>query len=383
MSEIKTLEIDDEMRFFANKDIVARSPVGTYIYLLVWLAIIIPNSFYLIAPNITILFSLALLCLAIIRTLLAKNFESIYRKSPILWKVYFFSIVWATALLWGILCYMGFTDSRFDTISLSLIISIAGFAGGGTPAFISDRVLTVGLLNALLLPTGILLFFNPLFSDVTVILLFFIYWLAMYSITKIQHKEYWRSLKNTFLSKRQAVFLERLNTIDALTGLNNRSYFDTSLHENTEKTLKLESNLSLLFIDIDHFKVINDTYGHLVGDECLIQFAGLLNKLIKFEGNIAARYGGEEFAVILPFYNHQKALTLAEQIRQSVENFKFHSKSEKISFTVSIGVATTIPDPSDLDKHLIGMADKAVYQAKEFGRNRVVDQNGLIYLDNK
>ena len=123
MSEIKTLEIDDEMRFFANKDIVARSPVGTYIYLLVWLAIIIPNSFYLIAPNITILFSFALLCLAIIRTLLAKNFESIYRKSPILWKVYFFSIVWATALLWGILCYMGFTDSRFDTISLSLIIS--------------------------------------------------------------------------------------------------------------------------------------------------------------------------------------------------------------------------------------------------------------------
>jgi len=383
MSEIKTLEIDDEMRFFANKDIVARSPVGTYIYLLVWLAIIIPKNFYSIAPNITILFSLALLCLAIIRMLLAKNFEVIYRKSPIFWKVCFFSIVWATALLWGILCYMGFTDPRFDTISLPLIISIAGFAGGGTPAFISDRVLTVGLLIALLLPTGILLVFNPLFSDVTVILLFFIYWLAMFSITKFQHKAYWRSLKNTFLSKRQALFLERLNTIDALTGLNNRAYFDTYLHENTEKTLKLESNLSLLFIDIDHFKVINDTYGHLVGDECLIQFAILLNKLIKFEGNIAARYGGEEFAVILPFYNHQKALTLAEQIRQSVENFKFDSKSEAISFTVSIGVATMIPDASDLDKQLIGMADKAVYLAKKFGRNRVVDQNGLVYLANK
>ncbi|WP_413702255.1 diguanylate cyclase domain-containing protein [Psychromonas sp. KJ10-10] len=170
---------------------------------------------------------------------------------------------------------MSLIDPRFESFTLAIVISTAGLASGGVVALLSSRMLTLGLYSALLLPTGFLLF-QPNFDDITIVLIFLLYWVGMYSITKVQYNEYWLGLKSNFLIKRHAIVLEQLNTLDGLTGLKNRKYFDESLTKEMKNALRAQSPVSLLLIDIDHFKMINDTYGHLVGDECLRDVSLLL-----------------------------------------------------------------------------------------------------------
>lgn len=385
LDNVESVEINDEMRFIAHKDIATRYFVGTYIYLLLWAVILIPSNFYVIAPNISLLFSFYFLTVALIRGLLIKNFESIYQKNPVYWKTLFFTTVWSGGLLWGILCYLALSDPRFESISMAIVIATAGLSSGGVVALLPSRTLTLGLYSALLLPTGSLIF-HPDFNDITIVLIFLLYWAGMYSITKVQYQEYWLGLKSNFLIKRHAIMLEELNTLDGLTGLKNRKYFDESLHRDMKNALRSQSRLSLLLIDIDHFKLINDNHGHLIGDECLKDISTLLQQTLQRKTDTVARYGGEEFAVILPSDSLNKALALAEKIRKSVQTLHCDYAKEKISFTVSIGVASYIPKQGDTEQSLIKMADKALYLAKDTGRNRVMraeagEKSNIIYFD--
>lgn len=385
LESLESVEVNDEMRFIAHKDIATRSFVGTYIYLLSWAVITVPSDFYAIAPDISLFFSLSFLTMALIRGLLIKNFEKIYQRNPIYWKTLFFTAVWTTALLWGVLCYLALSDPRFENISLAIVIATAGLSSGGVVALLPSRTLTLGLYSALLLPTGSLVF-HPDFDDITIVLIFLLYWGGMYSITKVQYRDYWLGLKSNFLIKRHAIILEQLNTLDGLTGLKNRKYFDESLHREVNNALRSQSHLSLLFLDIDHFKMINDNYGHIVGDECLKRISTLFQETLQRKTDTVARYGGEEFAIILPSDNTTKALALAEKIRRSVEELRYVNEKINISFTISIGVASFIPKPGDTAESLIKMADKALYLAKDAGRNRVIEagkreKENIIYFD--
>lgn len=160
--------------------------------------------------------------------------------------------------------------------------------------------------------------------------------------------------------------------VDALTGLANRKRFDSVLEANTRAATDGPNPLSLLFLDVDHFKKFNDTYGHQVGDQVLKLLASILQKNIR-EGDLAARYGGEEFAVILPGAQLSEASQLAERIRKIVgarSLIERKSGNTLGQVTVSVGVAQFIagePPPE-----LIERADKALYEAKRSGRNRVV-----------
>jgi diguanylate cyclase (GGDEF)-like protein len=129
--------------------------------------------------------------------------------------------------------------------------------------------------------------------------------------------------------------------------------------------------LSLLFCDIDHFKKVNDTYGHQAGDEVIITFAERIRQSIRLDSDIAGRWGGEEFAVILPQDGAGGAKILAERIRESVKNTPFPTRAGELSITVSIGVAT-LPMHGTTPDELVHAADKALYVAKESGRDRVV-----------
>lgn len=210
MDKLESLEgvkINDDMRFTAHKDIVAGSFIGTYIYLLSWAAITISSNFYATAPNICLFFSLSFLTMTLIRSLLVKHFEKIYQRNPIYWKVLFFPVVWGTSLLWGILCYIALIDPRFESIYLAIVIATTELAGGGIISLLPSRTLTLGLYSALLLPTGLLIF-HPDFNDITIVLIFLLYWTGMYSITKVQYREYWLGLKSNFLIKRHAMILQ-------------------------------------------------------------------------------------------------------------------------------------------------------------------------------
>lgn len=174
--------------------------------------------------------------------------------------------------------------------------------------------------------------------------------------------------------------LKQAGLTDALTGINNRRFFDQRLEEEIARNKRLESSLSCLFIDIDHFKVINDSFGHDVGDMVLRKVAEMIRAQLR-SIDVVARYGGEEFAILLGQSGREKAIEIAERIRSIIAETTFKDSGAKVNITVSVGISTIeFEDSEEEDIKLVGRkllqrADKALYQAKQQGRDRV------IYLD--
>ncbi len=157
---------------------------------------------------------------------------------------------------------------------------------------------------------------------------------------------------------------------DGMTKLFIHRYFQARLDEEIIRARRYQSNLSLIMLDVDHFKKFNDTYGHQMGDVVLIGVAGVLQSLIRNNSDIPARYGGEEFAVILPETDIEGAYRLAERIRIEISKKEFEHNQKKVNVTASLGIASyPLHASSRLD--LIARADMALYKSKENGRNRV------------
>lgn len=168
--------------------------------------------------------------------------------------------------------------------------------------------------------------------------------------------------------------LKDLAIHDTLTGLKNRRAFDTRLHEELQRAERYGRSLSLLMMDIDHFKQVNDSFGHQAGDSVLRTIATKITEIIR-PADHAYRYGGEEFAIIAPETTIEGAHSLAERIRSVIENTSFPIPcNEDISITISIGISA-FPNDTDTQESLIRWADTALYEAKGSGRNRVCIYN--------
>ena len=166
--------------------------------------------------------------------------------------------------------------------------------------------------------------------------------------------------------------LERLSTTDSLMGIANRRSFDEFFDKEWRRATREEKQLSIILIDIDHFKAYNDNYGHQGGDECLRKVATKLSECLKRGGDRIARYGGEELAVVLPNTSGEGAITIAEELRAGVENLNMKHEYSSVAdhVTISLGVASIIPTQNASLTDLIAMADEALYAAKATGRNR-------------
>jgi diguanylate cyclase (GGDEF)-like protein len=160
---------------------------------------------------------------------------------------------------------------------------------------------------------------------------------------------------------------------DELTGLANRRSFDTALRTEWGRAARDGAPLGLLMADVDHFKAYNDTYGHPAGDHCLARVADAIRGGMRRPADTAARYGGEEFALILPGTDLAGAVAVAETIRSGVAGLGLEHASSPVSrrVTVSVGVASIVPDSSLTEADLLSAADQALYRAKFSGRNRV------------
>lgn len=167
--------------------------------------------------------------------------------------------------------------------------------------------------------------------------------------------------------------LERLARQDALTGLANRRSFDERLVQEWERSQRGRHELALIFIDVDHFKLYNDTYGHSAGDDCLAAVAGAIHSCMFRPADLASRYGGEEFVVLLPETTAQGAREVAERIQEAVDKLNMpHAASPTAGHvTISIGLTSCVPQ-SGLAQALVDAADSALYQAKHAGRHRIV-----------
>lgn len=164
--------------------------------------------------------------------------------------------------------------------------------------------------------------------------------------------------------------VQRLVRFDGLTGVANRDQFDEALTEAIWRTRAQPAALSVLVLDLDHFKRVNDTYGHTAGDAVLRQTASVIERVVG-EAGLFARTGGEEFAVLLRSVDHAGAARLAERIRERVEGTKIVFDGRRIPLTVSIGVAERPATSAEAGEDLYRRADRQLYEAKRAGRNRV------------
>jgi two-component system, cell cycle response regulator len=174
--------------------------------------------------------------------------------------------------------------------------------------------------------------------------------------------------------------LLRISLTDGLTGVDNRRALEQRLHEMFEHSLRLHEPVSVVMCDIDHFKKVNDTYGHAAGDEVLKQFANILKEEAR-EIDRVGRYGGEEFLLLLPGTVLDAAVTFAERLRQKVDAHTFSYEGGTLKRTVSFGVASW-PHPKIKGREgMLKAADDALYVAKETGRNRVVRFDSAEFND--
>lgn len=194
------------------------------------------------------------------------------------------------------------------------------------------------------------------------------------------------SLTNITHHKQTEDRISALTLTDPLTGLANRRRLEQFMHDEWSRAIRHQSSLSVMMVDADHFKQLNDSMGHAAGDECLRQLANILRKYTNRPGDLAARYGGEEFVLVLGQTTQQEAAKIAERIRQKVMALDIRFAGHRL-MTVSIGVASLGLNHSHWHKEqharnqslnfsedgnlLIEQADKALYVAKKQGRNRV------------
>lgn len=198
-------------------------------------------------------------------------------------------------------------------------------------------------------------------------------------MSQIQRDEAYRALRKSQRELMETnLELQRLTNVDGLTGLSNRRYFNEYIENEWRQAARTREAISLLMVDIDHFKQYNDTYGHLAGDEVLRTVAQTVMRSFPRPADLAARFGGEEFVVVLPQTASGDLLALAQKVVSAVEALNLPHSASTVGgkVTISAGGATSLPRNGDSFFNLIEAADKALYEAKKAGRNRAVTGAG-------
>jgi len=187
--------------------------------------------------------------------------------------------------------------------------------------------------------------------------------LQFFSVFGYQMAASLRHIQRFSTVKKEAIY-------DTLTNLFNRRHFEERLSAETQKAFESEGNLSMIMVDIDHFKKVNDTFGHDGGDKVLREIASLLKNSVR-QHDTVARYGGEEFVLLLPGAPLDPTSVVAERIRRLVENTPFNMGQTQIRITISLGISNFPIHRMKSKEELVKMADLALYEAKKGGRNRV------------
>jgi len=196
-------------------------------------------------------------------------------------------------------------------------------------------------------------------------------------LSQIQRDEAYRALRKSQQDLMESnLELQRLTNVDGLTGLSNRRYFNEYIDTEWRQAIRSREAISLLMVDIDHFKQYNDNYGHLAGDEVLRTVAQTVMGCFRRPRDLAARFGGEEFVVVLPQTANDRLQLLAEKVVRAVEALDLPHRASSVAgkVTISAGGATTIPRNDTSFLSLVETADRALYEAKRTGRNRAITE---------
>ena len=358
---------ESEFNFYLEKqtlkDIEVRTLNGTYIYFSAWLLIGGGTGFYV--ENALFYWSLAglFLLIGVIRLVAYRHFSrsaSINNAALVKW--HYFNLL-APSLVFSVLLSLAFYAPEFEVLFIYLLMAIFAFLSAGTVNFAPVLKMSfIFVLGLTILPFFTAMFLaDSRFQEGLMLLLYGAYMLIQ---ANRLNKEYIFNLKQQFQ-------LNRLSLQDGLTGIANRRCFDQALTNLWKNALRSHKHLTLILIDIDLFKRVNDQFGHSAGDAVIKGVAEAIQSVCMRDTDIVARIGGEEYAVLLNSCDPEMIQSLAERIRVAIEMQVVTFDGNEISVTASIGVAFTKPNKQQSTVEFYKIADQSMYAAKKSGRNLV------------
>lgn len=359
----------DTIKKRIDMDLLSRSSFATVVYCVIFPAILYPFDLFTISPLACWSLTGSAILISILRLIHIRLTPKFYDQSTKTWMAIFkaFSILHAIifSTLFGLVSYA----PDFHVAYTVTLVVCAGMTAGAMSSLIPNLFLSLVFPSVILLPNmSINFFIDEAQSTAWVIS---IYWIYLMVLAVKTNKEYMRTFAIEEQLERQKRELETLSRTDALTGLYNRGYFNTLYDIIWKTSVRNNTDLSLMMIDIDYFKRVNDSYGHLSGDECLKVVSSTLSSCLKRKPDISCRFGGEEFVILISGTPAQKTVEIAEQIRKAVESQWIVNGEHRFQVTTSIGLANISPKKHDAPVTLIEYADQALYQAKKAGRNCV------------
>lgn len=367
----KAPESDADLAAQCVLDTAERAATATFIYPGVWLAVTLATQAadawpLLVWCNVAGLFALALFRAAHARrlpALLSRDFGWAERS--------FNALSLLSALYWGCLTAACMWLAPLQPIAWTMLVITVGMVAAANTMLGFNPALRYPYPIAMLAPVVTVEVMVPLPEHWLMLALECVFAAYLMRSSQLVHQDYWEGRQARRLAEQQARELELASLTDGLTQVPNRMHFDRQLAHEWSRQCRRGGHLSLLLVDLDHFKSINDSFGHPFGDTCLRAVAMALHEASGRSTDFVARYGGEEFVVLLPDTDATGAQNVAQHMLERVRDLTLHSDRLEVRVTCSIGVATVQPSHDARATDLVQRADNALYAAKHGGRNRL------------
>lgn len=347
------------------QDTQQRMRLGGMFYVLGWIFVVLAGG---PSDQSSLLVGLTLFVLALIRFVQPVPPDA---DAPTLrrWLRWPWLLMLSSCIVWGLATAWCLADPAFDAARTVVLFGCVAFGTAAAHSFSMRRIFGIATVLLLVAPSVAVL--GLVRGETTVAWALLVYLAYLGLALERTHREWLHRLQLDLDLRRQRDQFARLSRRDGLTGLANRMHFDHALREAVMEAHTRGTPLSLLMCDVDHFKLVNDQFGHAEGDGCLIAFSQRLQREFSAPNTVVARVGGEEFAVLLRDMPLAEASQRAERFRLAVETEPMKTHARQLWITISIGVAALTESSAGDIERLYQAADMALYRAKSDGRNRV------------
>ena len=371
---------DSELAITCTIDTADRTVLGNWVYPAVWLALALATGISERWPQFVWSNMAGLFGLAAVRAIFHHQIPTLIRTHRVPTEWAFTGLTLLMAGYWGALTGACIILAPTEGIAWMMLTLTVAFCAGGNTLFGIHAALRLSFPLAMVLPVAIAQALQPSHDQKIMMCVELALMFYLNKSSAVVHKDYWDARLTQRLSAEQACELEMSSLTDGLTQTANRLYFDRQFEYEWQRQCRHGGPVSVLMVDLDHFKLVNDTYGHPFGDKCLQQVAQVLMAGCSRSTDFVARYGGEEFVLLLAETDSKGARVVADRILSMVRKLTVEASGHTVSLTCSIGLATTVPHASREASTLIDDADRALYLAKNGGRDRVVttDSSGDI-----